>query len=165
MVKRKRAIIVSTVLIVAALCGGAFLFSRLHGAARNDTVEPDHNVEVFDTPSAQDAKQNPSLPFKLLGADPTAPILEVQDAARESSWKVAWSFGGDFSQIGSFPISGNKVFGSSSKTPDVLTSYSASVITERGSKPVSDISKDPYYEPRDGSGSEDGATWYSATLN
>lgn len=165
MVKRKRVLIVSAVLIAAALCGGAYLFSRLHGDERKDTVEPDQNVEVFDTPSAQDAKQNPALPFKLLGADPTAPILEVQDSTRESSWKVAWSFGGDFSQIGSFPISSNKVFGSSSKTPDVLTSYSASVITERGPKPVSDVSKDPYYEPRDGSGSEDGATWYSATLN
>lgn len=73
MVKRKRVLIVSAVLIAAALCGGAYLFSRLHGDARKDTVEPDQNVEVFDAPSAQDAKQNPALPFKLLGADPTAP--------------------------------------------------------------------------------------------
>lgn len=61
MVKRKRVLIVSAVLIAAALCGGAYLFSRLHGDARKDTVEPDQNVEVFDTPSAQDAKQNPAF--------------------------------------------------------------------------------------------------------
>ena len=84
---------------------------------------------------------------------------------QEAPLDVAWSFGGDFSRIGSFPLSKDSVFGSFSKRPDNLSSYRPAFIGPQGEDAIAPLSKDPYYEPRDGSGTVDGVTWYSSTLS
>ena len=48
------------------------------------------------------------------------------------SLDAVWSFGGDYADIGSFPLDGNTVFGSHSDDADDVTSYDAALISQDG---------------------------------
>lgn len=144
----------------------AFAAPRLLGPGSDGgTVSPEQNIEVFDTPSGASNEVNSGLPFRIVGVDSVAPVYEITDVAREASLDAAWSFGGDFSRIGSFPVSKDRVFGSFSKQPDNLTTYRPAFIDPSGEDAIAPLSKDPYYEPCDGTGSIDAVAWYSSTLS
>lgn len=160
--KQGTGIVVGVLFVVAIV---SFVMPRLSDGRDGGTVSPDENIEVFDSPSVDVGSVNDNLPFRIVGVDSVAPVYEISEISQEAPLDVAWSFGGDFSRIGSFPLSKDSVFGSFSKRPDNLSSYRPAFIGPQGEDAIAPLSKDPYYEPRDGSGTVDGVTWYSSTLS
>lgn len=165
-VRKGRLVIVVGVLAALAIGCAAFLGSQIvQPHPDSGIITPEKNLEVFDTPAERKRPANEALPFRIAGVDDSAPVLEASDVAAPVDADVLWSFGGDYADIGSFPVSSELVFGSTSKTPDDLQSYRAALIGPEDSEPIAPRSKEPYYEPRDGSGSRDALVWYSSTLN
>lgn len=160
--KQGTGIVVGVLFVVAIV---SFVMPRLSDGRDGGTVSPDENIEVFDSPSVDVGSVNDNLPFRIVGVDSVAPVYEISEISQEAPLDVAWSFGGDFSRIGSFPLSKDSVFGSFSKRPDNLSSYRPAFIGPQGEDAIAPLSKDPYYEPRDGSGTVNGVTWYSSTLS
>ncbi len=151
---------------VAGICAVAFFGWRwLQPDAPSGTVTPEKNLEVFDTPVEREREANAALPFRIAGVDDSVLVLEAVDICTPITADAAWSFGGDFSSIGSVPLSTDTVFGSTSRTPDDVQSYRAAIIGPDSAEATAPLSDDPYYEPRDGSGTPESLVWYSATLN
>lgn len=151
---------------VAGICAVAFFGWRwLQPDAPSGTVTSEKNLEVFDTPAEREREANAALPFRIAGVDDSVLVLEAVDICTPITADAAWSFGGDFSSIGSVPLSTDTVFGSTSRTPDDVQSYRAAIIGPDSAEATAPLSDDPYYEPRDGSGTPESLVWYSATLN
>lgn len=123
-----------------------------------------------------------SLPFSVDGVPADGDVVEVTEGTQPASLMDSWSFGGDFSQIGSFPVSADTVFGSSTTNPDDLRAYYAAFINrgenagDAESNGVNDHSAtaqniDPdaqsgtFYEPQDGTGDANRVVWRSSTMN
>ncbi|TPF93959.1 hypothetical protein [Bifidobacterium sp. UTBIF-78] len=123
-----------------------------------------------------------ALPFSVDGVPANGDVVEVAEGAQPASLGDSWTFGGDFSQIGSLPVSANTVFGSSTTNPDDLRAYYAALINRgenagnAGSNGVNDHSAtaqniDPdaqsgtFYEPQDGTGDTNRVVWRSSTMN
>ena len=106
------------------------------------------------------------LPFAIEGVASDAPVVEVADAAKEASLEGVWSFGGDYADIGSFPLDGDTVFGSHSDDADDVASYGAALVGKDGAEMLEQPSDDPlrYYEPQDGSGDAELAVWRSSLV-
>lgn len=121
----------------------SFVMPRLFGGRDGGTVSPDENIEVFDSPSADVGSVNDNLPFRIVGVDSVAPVYEISEISQEAPLDVVWSFGGDFSRIGSFPLSKDSVFGSFSKRPDNLSSYRPAFIGPQDEDAIAPLSKDP----------------------
>ena len=81
---------------------------------------------------------------------PMLPVVEVADAAKEASLEGVWSFGGDYADIGSFPLDGDTVFGSHSDDADDVASYGAALVGKDGAEMLEQPSDDPlrYYDRR-----------------
>ena len=90
------------------------------------------------------------LPFAIEGVASDADVVEVVGCAEEASLEDAWLFGGDFADIGSFPLDGETVFGSHSDDVDDVASYGAALVGENGVVMLERPSDDPlrYYEPQ-----------------
>lgn len=158
--------LVAVILLATACMGWALLGSTAEHRLDTSLVDPDDNLELFDSSVQGEAlSYNPSVPFRIAGVDDSATVYEVADMVADRSVAAAWSFGGDFSQIGSLPLSPDAIFGSYSVTPDNLRSYRAGLLSRDGSQPLEKLSHDPYYEPRDATGDERRLVWYSSTLN
>lgn len=106
------------------------------------------------------------LPFAVDGVPCDAPVIEVGDCADEASLDAVWSFGGDYADIGSFPLDGKTVFGSHSDDADDVTSYDAALISQDGIRVLGCPSADALqrYEPQDGSGNADRVIWRSSPV-
>lgn len=106
--KQGTGIVVGVLFVVAIV---SFLMPRLSDGRDGGTVSPDENIEVFDSPSVDVGSVNDNLPFRIVGVDSVAPVYEISEISQEAPLDVAWSFGGDFSRIGSFPLSKDSVLG------------------------------------------------------
>ena len=106
------------------------------------------------------------LPFAIEGVASDADVVEVVGCAEEASLEDAWLFGGDFADIGSFPLDGETVFGSHSDDVDDVASYGAALVGENGVVMLERPSDDPlrYYEPQDGSGDAKRVVWRSSLM-
>lgn len=132
--------------------------SGIDGSEGYATVEP---------ASANSSEAN--LPFKIDGIDYQAPVVEVSEGAQE--WKPSefWEFGGDYSEIASFPVNRDEVFGSGTSDPSDLRSYYPAVITSQSVSALGvsepNLIDGSYYEPQDGSGTDEALVWRSALLD
>ena len=120
-----------------------------------------------------------ALPFSVDGVPANGDVVEVTEGAQPATLADSWTFGGDFSQIGSFPISADTVFGSSTTNPDDLKAYYAAFINRGGnaegdtddgqSATAQSIDPNPqsgmFYEPQDGTGDANRVVWRSSTMN
>jgi len=107
-----------------------------------------------------------SLPFSIEGVPSDATILDVSEGTETSALEGEWTFGGDYTKIGSFPIDSDTVFGSCTDNPDDLTSYVAALIMLNGATPLEERQiGETVYEPQDGTGSAQGAVWRSSVLS
>ena len=120
-----------------------------------------------------------ALPFSVEGVPADGDVVEVTEGAQPAILGDSWTFGGDFSQIGSFPVSADTVFGSSTTDPNDVQSYYAAFISRshNGESEESSINGagarniDPnaqsgtFYEPQDGTGDESRVVWRSSTMN
>lgn len=126
-----------------------------HGA----TVKPDSGDR------SNSASALPDLPFSLSGVSYNAELVEVSEGADPAQLADSWTFGGDFSRIGSFPIDSTHVFGSASPDPNNLNAYYAAILDRDGGVQALDTPSDPFYEPQDGTADGNWAVWRSATLS
>ncbi|MDD7199025.1 MAG: hypothetical protein PUH37_03585 [Parafannyhessea umbonata] len=94
--------------------------------------------------------------------------MKVKEGETKASLADEWTFGGDYREIGSFPIDGSTVFGSFTDDPDNLLSYEPALIGASGARGlggVSATSGDEYFEPQDGTGNSKQIVWRSARVN
>ena len=70
-------------------------------------------------------------------------VIQAARGKTEAALANEWTFGGDYAQIGSFPIDEKTVFGSATQTPDDVTSYAAALISPDGYK----LLEEPCFEP------------------
>ena len=110
-----------------------------------------------------------NLPFELEGVKYNAPVLEISGGEDYAALHASWEFGGDYAQIGSFPLDSEHVFGSSSSTPDDIATYSASVINSSlqvlQTNDAPNTINDLYFEPQDGTGNTSFVVWRAATFS
>ena len=159
---RKRRIL--SFLCVCVLTAGCILFiHQMHGRK----ALPHPGFGQLQDSSAKIEDEDSSLPFSLSGIEFNAPVIAVSEGSSWLPLNNTWSFGGDFSLIGSFPLDESKVFGSLSKTPKDLESYSPAIIQD-GSvvslTPHSNLIDGDYYEPQDGYGTDEFIVWRSGEL-
>ena len=146
--------------VLVTCCASALLSGCSGGSVGSPEKETAGIVD--ETASYEDGL----LPFGIEGVVSDAPVIEVADSAEETFLEDAWSFGGDYSDIGSFPLDGNTVFGSHSDDADDVTSYAAALLKEDGVETLEQLPDDPlrYYEPQDGSGNADRVVWRSSLV-
>ena len=107
-----------------------------------------------------------SLPFTIEGAPSDASVLDVSEGATTATLDGEWTFGGDYAEIGSFPIDATTVFGSCTQNPDDLASYTAALIHPDGVTAIEDAQTgETVYEPQDGTGDQSGVVWRSSVLS
>lgn len=97
------------------------------------------------------------LPFGVRGLGASAPV-DLPDAVTASTSSPLWSFGGDYSLIGSFPLDTTTVFGSTTSTPDDVASSVPALITATGARTWDgwdEAMGDVYLEPQDATGDDD----------
>lgn len=151
--------------VTAAAFVGVSVWFVGHSPVDRGTIAPEENLEIFDSPSTAEREPNTLLPFKIIGVDDGGAVHEALEIALDYSVASSWSFGGDYSRIGSLPLSPELIFGSGSETPDNLRSYRPALIGTDEVEYIAPLTDNPHYEPRDGTGSADGLTWYASTLN
>lgn len=105
------------------------------------------------------------LPFTLNGVPCEGNVIQATRSEREAALANEWTFGGDYAQIGSFPIDEKTVFGSATQTPDDVISYTAALIGPDGYEPLEEPQlEEPCFEPQDGTGTADLLVWRCAEL-
>ena len=168
----RKCFIVGTVVALALIgivAGLAFVLAGPHLDA------PDGNAEapeqIVDEPAAEQvvddsaAEQTSDLPFSLEGVSLDASLIEASEVSRPAELAGEWTFGGDYSQIGSLPIDSKTVFGSATDNPDDLSSYRAALITADGVSYLEDTQAgEIFFEPQDGSGNSDRLVWRSSEI-
>lgn len=183
---RHRAVvmIVTAVIVVAIIIAAAVAFAVTHGDNQADTndgtsqikpsqsdgatvTEPGENDKDKTEPAAKS-----DLPFTLDGVTTSGDTVEVSEGVNAATLANSWTFGGDFSQIGSVPIDATTVFGSTTSNPNNLTAYYAALLRSDGSTQSVDEtgagSGTPgatFYEPQDGTGNASRIVWRSSSIN
>ena len=153
----------------AAMLACLWVVAALAGCA-GDAGSPSDGgaVETLDATSLNDAGATASsqLPFAIEGVPCGAAVVDVAGGASAADFNALWSFGGDYAEIGSFPLDAQTVFGSYSSNPDSLVSYGAALLGEGGFEVIDSPSVNPslYYEPQDGSGDANRIVWRSSLL-
>ena len=171
---RKAAIVIGLSLLVLALLGIVLfvLWTRTNGEPKESGSKGEAEVETV-SPKTDDGNSSggpagTGLPFSLTGVSSNAPIVKVKEGEAKASLADEWTFGGDYREIGSFPIDGSTVFGSFTDDPDNLLSYTPALIDTSGTKRLgsaSAVSGDGYFEPQDGTGNSKQVVWRSARVN
>lgn len=116
----------------------------------------------------EQAPASSQLPFVLNGIPSDASPIEISDNIEAVAAESLWSFGGDFREIGSFPLDETSVFGSITETPDDVGSYAAALIAP-SSIIALQAQPEPYanvfIEPQDGTGTRERLVWRAAQLS
>lgn len=151
-------IVLAAIMLTIASCGALSFFQHSKFNQQGDGGEARVETSVLS-----------NLPFELEGVKYNAPVLEISGGNDYAALHASWEFGGDYAQIGSFPLDSEHAFGSSSSTPDDIATYSASVINSSlqvlQTNDAPNIIDDLYFEPQDGTGTASFAVWRSATLS
>lgn len=159
----RKVLVIGTVLVLVLACVGIGLAISL-ASLRQEGSNGDDEVpqQTVDDPAAE---KTPDLPFSLEGASLDASLIEASEVGRSAELTGEWTFGGDYSQIGSLPIDGKTVFGSATDNPDDLSSYRAALITADGVSYLEDTQAgETFFEPQDGSGNSDRLVWRSSEI-
>lgn len=150
-------------LVAFLLTAALSMATTLLGCTASDLDTQDKTIF-----NEEPTKEGQLLPFRLIGVPTSEYVIEAKDEAAEDPCVVLWSFGGDYSEIGSFPLNESCVFGSASDTPDDVSSYAATLIEENAAKPIEDAratKSSSFVEPQDGSGTEKRVIWRSGELS
>ena len=171
---RKAAIVIGLTLLALVLLGIVLfvLWQRTNGESKESGSKGEAKVETV-SPKTDDGNSSGEpagngLPFSLTGVSSNAPVVKVKEGETKASLADEWTFGGDYREIGSFPIDGSTVFGSFTDDPDNLLSYAPALIGTSGGKRLgsaSAASGDGYFEPQDGTGNSKQIVWRSARVN
>lgn len=171
---RKAAIVFGLTLLAVVLLGIVLfvLWPRTNGESKESGSKGEAKVETVssntDDGNSSGEPAGNGLPFTLTGVSSNAPIVKVKEGETKASLADEWTFGGDYREIGSFPIDGSTVFGSFTDDPDSLLSYEPALIGASGARRlggVSATSGDEYFEPQDGTGNSKQIVWRSARVN
>ena len=159
----RKVLVIGSVVVLVLACVGIGLAITLASPRQEG---PSGDVEVpQQTVDDSAAEQTPDLPFSLEGASLDATLIEASEVSRSAELTGEWTFGGDYSQIGSLPIDGKTVFGSATDNPDDLSSYRAALITADGVSNLEDTQAgESFFEPQDGSGNSDRLVWRSSEI-
>ena len=169
--RRRRAAAIFAVCCAAALIalGGVGAFRLMRPAVLKENTGTGGTARVEELNGSRGGDDTDvALPFSLDGVPVDAPVVQVSEGAEAASLDDAWSFGGDYSAIGSFPLSEDEVFGSSTDDPSDETGYAAALIGRDGARVIESASPaddEGFWEPQDGSAYEDGAVWRSAKIS
>lgn len=167
--RRKRIVVVAIIAAVAAIAiiagaivGHAWYVNRTTGAP----IVAAQSGGATVTPRGKPLLSS-NLPFSLDGVPANGSVVEVSEGQSQTALSGQWSFGGDFSQIGSFPIDATTVFGSSTTDSNNLKAYYAAMIHQNGGADDLDPSAQSgmFYEPQDGTGDASRVVWRSSTMN
>lgn len=160
---------------------GAGLSACSHGSSSTASASP--TTAATASPASASAGAAPSataapstsdstagqLPFAVDGLGTAGTVTAVSVSAPAAEARALWTFGGDYSRIGSLPLDATTVFGSESDDPDSLMSYSGALLTE-GSftrlTPKVPATADPttYREPQDGTATAHRIVWRAASV-
>ena len=152
-------------LLLVVVCIVVFTLSG--GEGRETTFEePDKPGQAVVDPSADQEVAEPiDLPFSIDGVDCDARLVSVVEAAQPAVLAGEWTFGGDYAQIGSFPVDGQTVFGSATDNPNDISSYRAALISPDGVTYLEDAQTgEPFFEPQDGTGTSERLVWRSSEI-
>lgn len=194
---RRRVILIVTAIIIAVaviIATVAFAMTQ-HGSDGNRTVAAGSSSRIEPSQSdgatvtQPDASEQPdpassasALPFTVDGVPTNGDVVEVTEGANAATLADSWTFGGDFSRIGSFPVDASTVFGSTTSDPNDLTAYHAALLHRDGSARNVDSTANgtgsaangtgsaagkgtTFYEPQDGTGDGTRIVWRSSTMN
>ena len=159
----RKVLVIGTVVVLVLACVGIGLAISLANPQQEGSNGDDEvPQQTVDDPAAE---QTPDLPFSLEGVSLDATLIEASEFSRSAELMGEWTFGGDYSQIGSLPIDGKTVFGSAADNPDDLSSYRAALITADGVSYLEDTQAgETFFEPQDGSGNSDRLVWRSSEI-
>lgn len=183
--KRRRiwALAIAAVIVVAIIVAAtvAFVVTRGTDQANNGKVTSQIKPSKSDGATVtqpkktddNDATTKNDLPFTLDGVTVSGGTVEVSEGTSATTPANSWTFGGDFSQIGSFPIDATTVFGSTTSDPNDLTAYYAALLHQDGSTQSVDENgagtgatpDATFYEPQDGTGNASRIVWRSSSMN
>lgn len=176
------AAVMAVIIVIAIAVGWGVLARRDDGSGQTAGASSSGTSSSNKAPSSSpsnggDATANGgnaevkglALPFGIDGAPADAAPIEVNAGADAAQLGDAWTFGGDYSAIGSAPVDANTVFGSSSATPDDVYSYAAALIGRDGTKLLEDApagvsAASSYFEPQDGTGDAQRLVWRAASI-
>lgn len=159
----RRGLVIGAVVGLALACVGIGLAFTLANPRQEGPVgDVDVPQQTVDDPAAE---QTSDLPFSLEGASLDATLIEASEASRSAELAGEWTFGGDYSQIGSWPIDGKTVFGSATDNPDDLLSYRAALITADSVSYLEDSQTgETFFEPQAGTGTAERLVWRSSEI-
>ena len=161
-------------LLEAATCAGTAVLCLAGCQGKTVNQPSEGRVEVSDRAASQDSAADVTstaidgMPFSLDGVPSEGDVLQAQGTQDPTALGSEWSFGGDYTQIGSFPIDQSTVFGSAAEDANDVTSYVAALITANEMTELEqrqDPSSERFFEPQDGSGSADLIVWRCSELS
>ena len=179
---RRVTLIIAAIAVVAIIAAIVGIIVWPRPAYERPAITSARSAGASVTQQSKGPLTAAALPFSVDGVPADGDVVEVTEGTQPASLGDSWTFGGDFSQIGSFPVSANTVFGSSTTNPDDLRAYYAAFIN-RGenagdaesngvndqSATVQNIDHDAqsgtFYEPQDGTGDANRVVWRSSTMN
>lgn len=179
---RRATVIIAAIAVVAIITAIVGIIVWPRPAYEGPAITSARSAGASVTQQSKGPLTATALPFSVDGVPADGDVVEVTEGNQPASLVDSWSFGGDFSQIGSFPVSADTVFGSSTTNPDDLRAYYAAFINrgenagDAESNGVNDHSAtaqniDPnaqsgtFYEPQDGTGDANRVVWRSSTMN
>ena len=179
---RRATLIIAAIAVVAIIAAIVGIIVWPRPAYEGPAITSARSAGASVTQQNKGPLTSTALPFSVDGVPANGDVVEVTEGAQSASLGDSWTFGGDFSQIGSLPVSANTVFGSSTTNPDDLRAYYAAFINRgenagnAGSNMANDHSAtaqniDPdaqsgtFYEPQDGTGDANRVVWRSSTMN
>lgn len=144
--------------------GGPTASSTSAPVPSSATAAPGATAASSSTASAADR-----LPFAVDGLGTAGTVTTVSGSVPAADARSLWTFGGDYSRIGSLPLDATTVFGSESDHPDSLMSYSAALLTKDSFTrltPKVPATADPttYREPQDGTATAHRIVWRAASV-
>lgn len=152
------------VLLGATSLAAGLAVAGCNTAPANELASDDARVASDKADVATSASD--SMPFSLSGVPCEGDVIQASRGEAEAALANEWTFGGDYAQIGSFPIDEKTVFGSATQTPDDVTSYAAALIGPDGYDLLLEepLLEEPCFEPQDGTGTADLLVWRCAEL-
>lgn len=165
------AVVLVVVVAVLAFVGIQLVLGSSEAPANDaggDSEAAVSTAEDSSGDSSEGGNGSDELPFSIAGIDASADLLVAGTDSPAIELAGEWTFGGDYTVIGSFPIDATTVFGSSSSDPVNVSTYVASLIgSDGGVTALEDVQtgNDTIYEPQDGTGDASRIVWRSSALS
>ena len=168
---KKPALVVAALVVALVAAGAAWAIVGRNDGGTPPTPEPAQKANSGDDSdnggSASDSGDAsvPTLPFSLDGVSTAGTLVDADSSPETATLANTWSFGGDYSNIGSIPVSDDSVFGSTTDSPDDVYSYKAALVSRDSVEAIEGAqSGEKYFEPQDGTGNASRLVWKSSEL-